>query len=233
MDLSNLQSVLMKNPDKAMKLFDMISNIAADQPQSQIAKDWDQILQTVGVDDILNAYANQKTHLEGSAGDSNHEASLEEKAGYSGWKRYFKQMYGDYAIPTGFALNKVILPVAGGIAEATGNSLGAYNSILGTALGAMANNIQKNSDYDTTGYDDAARMRFLTKAAEKVGGGAVAKIAGDFVGNTARSIGAELEARNDKAREAALMINEHPVGDFYRDTMQLRKNAQNINKSIK
>lgn len=233
MDLSNLQSVLMKNPDKAMKLFDMISNIAADQPQSQIAKDWDQILQTVGVDDILNAYANQKTHLEGSTGDSNHEASLEEKAGYSGWKKYFKQMYGDYAIPTGFALNKVILPVAGGIAEATGNSLGAYNSILGTALGAMANNIQKNSDYDTTGYDDAARMRFLTKAAEKVGGGAVAKIAGDFVGNTARSIGAELEARNDKAREAALMINEHPVGDFYRDTMQLRKNAQNINKSIK
>lgn len=233
MDLSNLQSVLMKNPDKAMKLFDMISNIAADQPQSQIAKDWDQILQTVGVDDILNAYANQKTHLEGSTGNSNHEASLEEKAGYSGWKRYFKQMYGDYAIPTGFALNKVILPVAGGIAEATGNSLGAYNSILGTALGAMANNIQKNSDYDTTGYDDAARMRFLTKAAEKVGGGAVAKIAGDFVGNTARSIGAELEARNDKAREAALMINEHPVGDFYRDTMQLRKNAQNINKSIK
>ena len=233
MDLSNLQSVLMKNPDKAMKLFDMISNIAAEQPQSQIAKDWDQIIQTVGVDDILNAYANQKAPLEGSTGYSDQEAPSEEKAGYSGWKRYFKQMYGDYAIPTSFAVNKVILPVAGGIAEATGNSLGAYNSILGTALGAMANNIQKNSDYDTTGYDDAARMRFLTKAAEKVGGGAVAKIAGDFVGNTARSVGAELEARNDKAREAALMINEHPVGDFYRDTMQLRKNAQNINKSIK
>lgn len=233
MDLSILQSVLMKNPDKAMKLFDMISNIAAEQPQSQIAKDWDQIIQTVGVDDILNAYANQKAPLEGSTGYSNQEAPLEEKAGYSGWKRYFKQMYGNDAIPTGFAVNKVILPVAGGLAEATGNSLGAYNSILGTALGAMASNIQKNSDYDTTGYSDAARMRFLTKAAEKVGGGAVAKIAGDFVGNTARSIGAELEARNDKAREAALMINEHPVGDFYRDTMQLRKNAQNINKSIK
>lgn len=233
MDLSNLQSVLMKNPDKAMKLFDMISNIAADQPQSQIAKDWDQIIQTVGVDDILNAYANQEALSKGKTGYANQEASSEEKAGYSGWKRYFKQMYGDYAIPTGFAVNKVILPVAGGLAEATGNSLGAYNSILGTALGAMANNIQKNSDYDTTGYNDAARMRFLTKAAEKVGGGAVAKIAGDFVGNTARSVGAELEARNDKAREAALMINEHPVGDFYRDTMQLRKNAQNINKSIK
>ena len=233
MDLSNLQSVLMKNPDKAMKLFDMISNIAADQPQSQIAKDWDQIIQTVGVDDILNAYANQEALSKGKTGNANQEASSEEKAGYSGWKRYFKQMYGDYAIPTGFAVNKVILPVAGGLAEATGNSLGAYNSILGTALGAMANNIQKNSDYDTTGYNDAARMRFLTKAAEKVGGGAVAKIAGDFVGNTARSVGAELEARNDKAREAALMINEHPVGDFYRDTMQLRKNAQNINKSTK
>lgn len=220
MDLSTLQSVLTKNPDKAMQLFDMISGIAADQPQSQIAKDWDQIIQTVGVDDILNAYANQK-------------ASSKEKTGYSGWQRYFKQMYGKNATPTDFAVNKVILPVAGGLAEATGNSLGAYNSILGTALGAMANNIQKNSDYDTTGYNDAARMRFLTKAAEKVGGGAVAKIAGDFVGNTARSVGAELEARNDKAREAALMMNEHPVGDFYRDTMQLRKNAQNINKSTK
>lgn len=220
MDLSTLQSVLTKNPDKAMQLFDMISGIAADQPQSQIAKDWDQIIQTVGVDDILNAYANQKAPSKG-------------KTGYSGWQRYFKQMYGKNAIPTDFAVNKVILPVAGGIAEATGNSLGAYNSILGTALGAMANNIQKNSDYDTTGYNDAARMRFLTKAAEKVGGGAVAKIAGDFVGNTARSVGAELEARNDKAREAALMMNEHPVGDFYRDTMQLRKNAQNINKSTK
>ena len=218
MDLSTLQSVLTKNPDKAMQLFDMISGIAADQPQSQIAKDWDQIIQTVGVDDILNAYANQKAPSKG-------------KTGYSGWQRYFKQMYGKNAIPTDFAINKVILPVAGGIAEATGNSLGAYNSILGTALGAMANNIQKNSDYDTTGYSDAARMRFLTKAAEKVGGGAVAKIAGDYVGNTARSVGAELEARNDKAREAALMMNEHPVGDFYRDTMQLRKNAQNINKS--
>lgn len=233
MDLSTLQSVLMKNPDKAMKLFDMISNIAADQPQSQIAKDWDQIIQTVGVDDILNAYVNQEALSKGKTGYDNQEASSEEKAGYSGWKRYFKQMYGDYAIPTSFAINKVVLPVAGGIAEATGNSLGAYNSILGTALGAMANNIQKNSDYDTTGYNDAARMRFLTKAAEKVGGGAVTKIAGDFVGNIARSVGAELEARNDKAREAALMINEHPVGDFYRDTMQLRKNAQNINKSIK
>lgn len=220
MDLSTLQSVLTKNPDKAMQLFDMISGIAADQPQSQIAKDWDQIIQTVGVDDILNAYANQKAPSKG-------------KTGYSGWQRYFKQMYGKNAIPTDFAVNKVILPVSGGIAEATGNSLGAYNSILGTALGAMANNIQKNSDYDTTGYSDAARMRFLTKAAEKVGGGAVAKIAGDFVGNTARSVGAELEARNDKAREAALMMNEHPVGDFYRDTMQLRKNAQNINKSTK
>lgn len=220
MDLSTLQSVLTKNPDKAMQLFDMISGIAADQPQSQIAKDWDQIIQTVGVDDILNAYANQKAPSKG-------------KTGYSGWQRYFKQMYGKNAIPTDFAINKVILPVAGGITEATGNSLGAYNSILGTALGAMANNIQKNSDYDTTGYNDAARMRFLTKAAEKVGGGAVAKIAGDFVGNTARSVGAELEARNDKAREAALMMNEHPVGDFYRDTMQLRKNAQNINKSTK
>lgn len=220
MDLSTLQSVLTKNPDKAMQLFDMISGIAADQPQSQIAKDWDQIIQTVGVDDILNAYANQKAPSKG-------------KTGYSGWQRYFKQMYGKNAIPTDFAINKVILPVAGGITEATGNSLGAYNSILGTALGAMANNIQKNSDYDTTGYSDAARMRFLTKAAEKVGGGAVAKIAGDFVGNTARSVGAELEARNDKAREAALMMNEHPVGDFYRDTMQLRKNAQNINKSTK
>lgn len=220
MDLSTLQSVLTKNPDKAMQLFDMISGIAADQPQSQIAKDWDQIIQTVGVDDILNAYANQK-------------APSKEKTGYSGWQRYFKQMYGKDAAPTDFAVNKVILPVAGGLAEATGNSLGAYNSILGTALGAMANNIQKNSDYDTTGYNDAARMRFLTKAAEKVGGGAVAKIAGDFVGNTARSVGAELEARNDKAREAALMMNEHPVGDFYRDTMQLRKNAQNINKSTK
>lgn len=218
MDLSTLQSVLTKNPDKAMQLFDMISGIAADQPQSQIAKDWDQIIQTVGVDDIMNAYANQKAPSKG-------------KTGYSGWQRYFKQMYGKNAIPTDFAINKVILPVAGGIAEATGNSLGAYNSILGTALGAMANNIQKNSDYDTTGYSDAARMRFLTKAAEKVGGGAVAKIAGDYVGNTARSVGAELEARNDKAREAALMMNEHPVGDFYRDTMQLRKNAQNINKS--
>ena len=220
MDLSTLQSVLTKNPDKAMQLFDMISGIAADQPQSQIAKDWDQIIQTVGVDDIMNAYANQKAPSKG-------------KTGYSGWQRYFKQMYGKNAIPTDFAVNKVILPVAGGLAEATGNSLGAYNSILGTALGAMANNIQKNSDYDTTGYNDAARMRFLTKAAEKVGGGAVAKIAGDYVGNTARSVGAELEARNDKAREAALMINEHPVGDFYRDTMQLRKNAQNINKSTK
>lgn len=228
MDLSNLQSVLMKNPDKAMKLFDMISGIAADQPQSQIAKDWDQILQTVGVDDILNAFANQK-----APSNANQEASSEGETGYSGWRRYFKQMYGNDAIPTGFAVNKVILPVAGGLAEATGNSLGAYNSILGTALGAMASNIQKNSDYDTTGYNDSARMRFLTKAAEKVGGGAVAKIAGDFVGNTARSVGAELEARNDKAREAALMINEHPVGDFYRDTMQLRKNAQNINKSTK
>ena len=226
MDLSNLQSVLMKNPDKAMKLFDMISNIAADQPQSQIAKDWDQIIQTVGVDDILNAFANQKAF-------ANQEAPSKEKAGYSGWQRYFKQMYGELATPTAFAVNKVILPVAGGLAEATGNSLGAYNSILGTALGAMANNIQKNSDYDTTGYNDAARMRFLTKAAEKVGGGAVAKIAGDFVGNTARSVGAELEARNDRAREATLMMNEHPVGDFYRDTMQLRKNAQNINKSTK
>lgn len=220
MDLSTLQSVLTKNPDKAMQLFDMISGIAADQPQSQIAKDWDQIIQTVGVDDIMNAYANQKAPSKG-------------KTGYSGWQRYFKQMYGKNAIPTDFAINKVILPVAGGLAEATGNSLGAYNSILGTALGAMANNIQKNSDYDTTGYNDAARMRFLTKAAEKVGGGAVAKIAGDYVGNTARSVGAELEARNDKAREAALMMNEHPVGDFYRDTMQLRKNAQNINKSTK
>ena len=220
MDLSTLQSVLTKNPDKAMQLFDMISGIAADQPQSQIAKDWDQIIQTVGVDDIINAYANQK-------------APSKEKTGYSGWQRYFKQMYGKNAIPTDFAVNKVILPVAGGLEEATGNSLGAYNSILGTALGAMANNIQKNSDYDTTGYSDAARMRFLTKAAEKVGGGAVTKIAGDFVGNTARSVGAELEARNDKAREAALMMNEHPVGDFYRDTMQLRKNAQNINKSTK
>lgn len=220
MDLSTLQSVLTKNPDKAMQLFDMISGIAADQPQSQIAKDWDQIIQTVGVDDIMNAYANQKAPSKG-------------KTGYSGWQRYFKQMYGKNAIPTDFAVNKVILPVAGGLAEATGNSLGAYNSILGTALGAMANNIQKNSDYDTTGYNDAARMRFLTKAAEKVGGGAVAKIAGDYVGNTARSVGAELEARNDKAREAALMMNEHPVGDFYRDTMQLRKNAQNINKSTK
>ena len=226
MDLSTLQSILTNNPDKAFQLFDMISGIAADQPQSQIAKDWDQIIQTVGVDDILNAYANQKAYAD-------QKAPSKEKEGYSGWQRYFKQMYGEYAIPTAFAVNKVILPVAGGLAEATGNSLGAYNSILGTALGAMANNIQKNSDYDTTGYNDAARMRFLTKAAEKVGGGAVAKIAGDFVGNTARSVGAELEARNDRAREAALMMNEHPVGDFYRDTMQLRKNAQNINRSTK
>ncbi len=220
MDLSTLQNILTKNPDKAIQLFDMISGIAAEQPQSQIAKDWNQIIQTVGVDDILNAYANQKAPSKG-------------KTGYSGWQKYFKQIYGKNAIPTDFAINKVVLPVSGGLTEATGNSLGAYNSILGTALGAMAGNIQKNSDYDTTGYNDAARMRFLTKAAEKVGGGAVAKIAGDFVGNTARSVGAELEARNDKAREAALMINEHPVGDFYRDTMQLRKNAQNINKSTK
>lgn len=220
MDLSTLQNVLTKNPDKAMQLFDMISGLAADQPQSQIAKDWDQIIQTVGVDDIMNAYASQKAPAKG-------------KSGYSGWQRYFKQMYGKNAKPTDFALNKIVLPVAGGLAEATGNSVGAYNSILGTALGAMAGNIKRNSDYDTTGYDDAARMRFLTKAANKVGVGAVGKIAGDFVGNTARSIGAELEARNDKAREAALMMNEHPVGDFYRDTMQLRKNAQNISKSTK
>ena len=96
MDLSTLQSVLTKNPDKAMQLFDMISGIAADQPQSQIAKDWDQIIQTVGVDDILNAYANQKAPSKG-------------KTGYSGWQRYFKQMYGKNATPTDFAVNKVIV----------------------------------------------------------------------------------------------------------------------------
>lgn len=220
MDLSTLQSVLTKNPDKAMQLFDMISGIAADQPQSQIAKDWDQIIQTVGVDDIMNAYANQKAPAKG-------------KTGYSGWQRYFKQIYGKKAKPTDFALNKVMLPVGGGLVEATGNSIGAYNSILGTALGAMAGRIQNKSSYDTTGAADLASIKFATDAAKKVGIGAIGKIAGDFAGNTLRSVGAELEARNDKAREAALMINEHPVGDFYRDTMQLRKNAQNINKSTK
>lgn len=220
MDLSTLQNVLTKNPDKAMQLFDMISGLAADQPQSQIAKDWDQIIQTVGVDDIMNAYASQKAPAKG-------------KTGYSGWQRYFKQMYGKNAKPTDFALNKVVLPVAGGLAEATGNSVGAYNSILGTALGVMAGRVQNKSNYDTTRAMDLAGMQLAADAAKKVGVGAVGKIAGDFVGNSLRSVGAELEARNDKAREAALMMNEHPVGDFYRDTMQLRKNAQNINKTAK
>lgn len=211
-----LQELLTKNPDKAMQLFDMVNDLASQQPNSQIARDWNTTLQSVGLNDIIEAYGNQD--------------EPDRKKGYEGWEDYFRQMYGKNANPMNFAVNKLILPTVGTGIQAAGNMLNARHSILGGALAAMAPSIKPSSEYDRSGIPEMTAAMLGMQGAKKIASGAVIKAGTDALGGAVKQIGNELEARNEKARESALMMNEHPVGDFYRDSMQIRKNAQNLNK---
>ena len=208
-----LQEILTKNPDKAMQIFDMINMLAEQQPNSQIARDWNDVLQSVGVNDILDAYGNQT------------DASAEKDYGYDGWEKQFRNMYGEESSPVSFAVNKIALPTIGAGVQAAGDMINANHSILGSALAAMSKAVAPSSEYDRSGIPEMTAAMTGIQGAKRIASGAVTKAGTDALGGQLNRIGNELEARNDRAREAALLMNEHPNGDYYRQSMQLRRNA--------
>lgn len=135
----------------------------------------------------------------------------EPKQGFDGWEtlQHGSQRIGDTPVQK-YMLTDIAAPVVSGTARMAGNSLGAKNSILGAAMQAVA---QQNKAREglAGGTSDYINMYGAGKLAK----GAVAKTIGDSVGNMVDTLAGNAIAREEKAKQTALLQNEHPVGKYY------------------
>lgn len=151
----------------------------------------------------------------------------------------FEQMYGTPMISDKkgrYALNEIVLPGLGTLSKTLGKSIGDYKSILGDALGAMSNvELQKaNAAAPRDIFDPGVgqrmhmnrAMNMLKDAGKSTAIGAVANDIGTGVGTYIDDIARANRSREEIARQAQLMINEHPVSDFWRD----QSNSRNMRK---
>ena len=132
------------------------------------------------------------------------------------------------------ALYGFVLPSLGIAANTTGSALNDYSrgiadyhSVLGDAMYAMANNVPEKLDKELGRaerlyYTNAAKKEHALAAKAKAKG-AVANDIATGIGATLNNIASIGNARDEAARQAQLMINEHPVSDFYRDSASIRK----------
>lgn len=163
--------------------------------------------------------------------------------GYEGWDAEeggtFEQMYGTPMISNKkgrYALNELVLPGIGALSKTLGKSIGDYKSILGDALGAMSNvELQKaNAAAPRDIFDPGVgqrmhmnrAMNMLKDAGKSKAIGAVANDIGTGVGTYVDDIARANRSREEIARQSQLMINEHPVSDFWRD----QSNSRNMRK---
>lgn len=118
-----------------------------------------------------------------------------------------------------------------------------YRSILGNAMGAMSDNYKqqaagisenRNRAADPRDYMNALsrqtdiasaalQANALEKATSKKKGAAAAYNIGQGIDNALRTTTANMRARDDAARQAQLMMNEHPNNGFYEDNISQRK----------
>lgn len=118
-----------------------------------------------------------------------------------------------------------------------------YRSILGNAMGAMSDSYKqqaagisenRNRAADPRDYMNALsrqtdiasaalQANALEKATSKKKGAAAAYNIGQGIDNALRTTTANMRARDDAARQAQLMMNEHPNNGFYEDNISQRK----------
>ena len=153
----------------------------------------------------------------------------------------YEQMYGKPLLNKGTktVLTDVAAPLLSNAAHTAGNAFGDYRSILGDAMLAMANNnyMKARTVPINRVTPGAAERYYMNAAADNLNeayrlkaGGAVAKDIGTGTDKTIREIAANSKARDDAARQAQLMINEHPVSDYWRETASIRRNAREMAK---
>ena len=181
----------------------------------------------------------------GSAGGSYNGANPGEGYNdWLGENGTFEQMYGEPMIPRKgdrYAVNNIALPIMSTLSNTVGKSVGDYNSILGDAMHAMSGmdtkqadtysqqaaklnqNMMTGSMIDPGAYYSSLARNKINDASNKIKEGfdkkakaAVANDIGANVGKAIKDIAVVNNARDDAARNAQLMINEHPVGDYYR-----------------
>lgn len=153
----------------------------------------------------------------------------------------YEQMYGKPLLKksTKTVLTDIGSPVLSSAARTTGNAFGDYRSILGDAMLAMANNnyMKARTVPINRVTPGAAERYYMNAAADNLNeayrlkaSGAVAKDVGAGIDKTIREVAANSKARDDAARQAQLMINEHPVSDYWRETASIRRNAREMAK---
>lgn len=232
------------DPKKLVRILDMMKQVYDEAPPgSQLANDWVKINAEMNAEDadlIARAYDSldaEPEHAKGYEGwDS--ETVLDDKGNVVQDGGTFEQMYGKPRLNKEgrYAVNELVLPGLGAASKTIGRSINDYRSILGEALGAMANiELQKAStaaprnSFDTSVGQQMhmnKAMNMLNEAGKKKAIGAVANDIGTGIGSYIEDIARANKSREEVARQSQLMMNEHPVSDFWRD----QSNARNMRK---
>lgn len=135
----------------------------------------------------------------------------EPKHGYEGWEelQHGSQTIGNTPVQK-YMMTDAAAPALSSTARTIGNVLGAKHSILGAAMQAVATQ-NKQREGLAGGTSDYINMYGAGKMAK----GAVAKAIGEGVGGLIDTLAGNAVAREEKAKQTALLQNEHPVGKYY------------------
>lgn len=132
------------------------------------------------------------------------------------------------------ALNGIVLPSLSTASATIGKSLfdrhkgiADYHSVLGDAMHAMANRSDGISNPTLkraySAYYNKKGALEKANAAKELAKGAQQNDVAIGIASALNNIAKVNNARDESARQAQLMINEHPVSDFYRDSASIRR----------
>lgn len=152
-----------------------------------------------------------------------------------------EQMFGKPVIKNTAAraaLNGIVLPSLSTASATIGKSLfdrhkgiADYYSVLGDAMHAMANRNDSISNPTLkraySAYYNKKGALEKANAAKELAKGAQQNDVATGIASALNNIAKVNNARDEAARQAQLMINEHPVSDFYRDSASIRRWANN------
>lgn len=198
-----------ENPAMLNDIYSAFDDMAAQNPNSKVSKEWKNAKKDIEASDIINSI------------DENNAAV---KHDYEGWNDTYANMYGHESMSPD--INEIILPTIGDVAKAWGGYEAATKGILGSALMSMANNMHENtgpyaevSKLMDRGAKKAGIIEGAKLAAKGAGMGVIGKAAGDTIQNIADT----LSQRQEQARTTTLLENENPSGEFYKTVRALKK----------
>lgn len=146
------------------------------------------------------------------------------KHGYEGWKDILETGYDMDASDSHYLRNKVVLPAVGDAAKLVGDVVGAKQSILGSALQAMAQ--RRASEAGMSPVANISANLLNAAGAGKQFQGLAATTVGNVLGNRIAKTGEILEAPAEQARNMAMQINDRPAGEFWSNATANKKLSQ-------